>query len=98
MDGAAWATARIAEAKAFAAAAFGSFAASTQSMHERAASSGFWSTAPGLFPGQVAYGDGGLPLFLGGVAVGAVGISGGTGAQDRACADAAAAALSPPQP
>jgi hypothetical protein len=37
---------------------------------------------------------GGLPLTVDGTVVGAVGVSGGTGAQDQAVAEAAAAALS----
>lgn len=44
--------------------------------------------------GRVMIFAGGVPLKVGGTVVGAVGVSGGTGEQDQAVADAAAAALS----
>lgn len=87
MDGAPWVSLRICLGKAFAAAAFGPFSDGTQSMFEGPATSGFWRTAPTFFGGEVVYGDGGVPIVVGGRVIGAVDVSGGTGAQDRECAE-----------
>jgi uncharacterized protein GlcG (DUF336 family) len=43
--------------------------------------------------GRIVVYAGGLPLFEGGGLIGALGVSGGTGEQDAACASAAVAAL-----
>jgi uncharacterized protein GlcG (DUF336 family) len=43
--------------------------------------------------GRIMIFAGGIPLRRGGVVVGAVGVSGGSGVQDQAVAEAAAAAL-----
>jgi uncharacterized protein GlcG (DUF336 family) len=93
MDAAEWATARIAEAKAFTAAAFGGFLPDTAAMFDRMPRSGFWTTAPALFPGSVAYGAGGLRIDRGGVVIGAIGVSGGNGSEDLDVARAGLAAL-----
>lgn len=45
--------------------------------------------------GRIIVYAGGLPIFAGGVLAGALGVSGGTGAQDGACALAALAAVLP---
>lgn len=45
--------------------------------------------------GRVVVYDGGFPIVAGGVFAGAIGVSGGTGAQDAACARAALDAVFP---
>ena len=90
MDGAPFGVVTVALDKAYTSVAFG-------------VPSGDWaeSTAPGApdwgfqgaLGGRMAVYPGGVPLVRDGVIVGAIGVSGGEGHEDLACAEAAAAAL-----
>lgn len=90
LDGAPLLSAQIAQNKAYTVAAFNGLA--THEWYDLIASE------PALLHGMVhterlvVFG-GGVPVTLGGELVGAVGVSGGSSAQDRAIAEAAAAAL-----
>ncbi|MCS6801495.1 MAG: heme-binding protein [Chloroflexota bacterium] len=89
MDGAGWATATIAQAMAETAAAFGIEGARLKPFVQDR-----WFNAITVAGGQPPLaGDAGIPIVLNGRLEGAIGVSGGSGAQDRACALAGLAAI-----
>ncbi|GIW06248.1 MAG: PduO protein [Dehalococcoidia bacterium] len=89
MDGAGWATVKIAVAMAETSAAFRSEGARLKPfVNDR------WFNSIEVAGGQPPLaGDAGIPIVLNGRLEGAIGVSGGSGAQDRACARAGLAAL-----
>lgn len=89
MEGAGWATAQIALAMAETAAAFGIEGARLKPFTQDR-----WFNSITVAGGQPPLaGDAGIPIVLAGRLEGAIGVSGGSGAQDRACALAGLAAL-----
>ncbi len=90
MDGTKLASVRVAETKAWTAAIF-----------QRASGDYSAPTAPGggaygmlnAYPAQLVPVPGGQPIFIEGVCIGGVGVSGGSGEQDDQLAKGAAAAL-----
>lgn len=88
MPGTQYASVAISQHKARAAA---TFRRPTKSFEERVAAAGPGITALTL-DGMIAS-DGGVPIVVGGKVVGAIGVSGGTGAQDGHTATAGAHAL-----
>lgn len=87
LPGAGWVTVGLAQGKARAAVAFG---ASTADLAERWAGAALFTTA--LITqneGDLVPAPGGLPVVVDGEIVGAIGASGGTGAQDAAVLQAA---------
>ncbi|MCS7001592.1 MAG: heme-binding protein [Dehalococcoidia bacterium] len=89
MDGAAWATVDIAIAMAETVTAFGY---PGQSM--KRVENDHWFRGVPLTGGRRALaGEAGMPIRIDGELVGAIGVSGGSGQQDRACAIAALAAI-----
>lgn len=90
MDGAPLLSARIAQDKAYTVAAFQGVP--THQWY------GMIADEPALLHGivhtdRLVIFGGGLPLLVDGLLVGAIGVSGGSAEQDRACAEAGAAAL-----
>ncbi|WP_353114453.1 heme-binding protein [Microbacterium sp.] len=82
LAGAGWVTVGLAQGKARAAVAFGS---STAELAERWAGAPLFATALiAQNSGDLVPAPGGFPIVLDGVVVGAIGASGGTGAQDAA--------------
>ncbi|GLZ48918.1 hypothetical protein Acsp06_51030 [Actinomycetospora sp. NBRC 106375] len=89
-DGAWIGSVDVAINKAFSARAFD---VSTQALGENAQPGGQFYGIQDSNDGRVMIFAGGMPLVSGEVVVGAVGVSGGTGEQDQAVAQAAAGAL-----
>ncbi|WP_333821868.1 GlcG/HbpS family heme-binding protein [Pinisolibacter sp.] len=89
-DGAFTASIDIARDKAWTAATFG---LTTDRLCEALSSRDVLREGIALRPGVVLFG-GGLPIVLDGATVGAIGVSGGSEDDDRACAAAGLAALS----
>jgi uncharacterized protein GlcG (DUF336 family) len=88
-----WFQVESAMAKAFSAIALGE---DTEVTGPKLDSTPFWRTVPSLVAGRGGFGLGGVVLRLGsdpGEVVGAIGVIGGSGAQDLAVAKAGAAAL-----
>ncbi|MDA1096776.1 MAG: heme-binding protein, partial [Chloroflexi bacterium] len=89
MDGARWFTADVARGKAFLTATFGRPSADLAAN----ADNPFFRSMLSHFQGQIVFAAGAVPILQGGIPVGAIGTSGGTGEQDAECAAAGAAAL-----
>ena len=89
MDGARWIAPDVARGKAFATATFGRASGEIAGMSDNP----FFRSMLGLYPGRIVLAQGAVPLMHAGALAGAVGVSGGTGAQDEECASAGAAAL-----
>ena len=90
MDGAWIGSIDVAINKAFTSRAFD---ISTKDLAENAQPGEQFYGIQGSNHGRIMIFAGGIPLKRGGVVVGAVGVSGGSGTQDQAVAEAAAAAL-----
>ena len=91
MDGTKAPAVHVASGKAWTAAMFQRPSADYQGAVSPGGDSfGLWNAFPGYFIPL----DGGLPLFVQGVCVGGVGVSGGTGADDRDLAEVAASLIS----
>ncbi len=90
MDGAWIGSVDISINKAFTARAFD---ISTKDLGENSQPGGQFFGISGSNNGRIMIFAGGIPLIRGGSVVGAVGVSGGTGEQDQAVAQAAAAAF-----
>ncbi|MFN8533740.1 MAG: heme-binding protein [Dehalococcoidia bacterium] len=89
MDGAGWATVAIAQAMAETAAAY-----RTQGKHLRGAVQDRWFNTIEVAGGRPPLpGEAAIPFWLDGQFAGAIGVSGGSGEQDRACAVAGLAAV-----
>ena len=89
MDGASWLTVDIAAAMAYTAAAFKTRAGNLTG----AADQPWFRSLTILSEGNVLPADGGIPIEVGGEIVGAVGVSGGSNAQDQACSEAGLRAI-----
>lgn len=87
MDGAGWITATVAQGKAWTAAAYG--APSAAQKDKVATMPNFASALTTMTHGSYTPQTGGVPVYSGGVLVGAIGASGGTGDQDEAVVTAA---------
>lgn len=90
MDGALWVTARIAESKAVASATFGRPSAEVMG---RGLDPVMFKTIEDLAGRSLMPGDGALPVVVGGVLAGALGVSGGSAELDVEVGQAALAAL-----
>jgi glc operon protein GlcG len=89
MDGAGWATGRIALAMAETSAAFRS-----EGKRLKPFATDRWFNSIAVAGGQPPLpGDAGIPIVINGRFEGAIGVSGGSGAQDRLCAAAGLATL-----
>jgi uncharacterized protein GlcG (DUF336 family) len=88
-DGAFKASVSIAQDKAYTAAVFG---VSTDALSEALSSNPSLHQGIALRPGVVLF-SGGLPIVAEGQVIGGIGVSGGSEADDRACAEAGLAAL-----
>ena len=86
MDGSSWLMMEIATGKARTAAGFGSDLAS---IAERLHSNAFWETVGSVLAGTFVASPGGGRVFMADRLLGAIGVSGGTGEEDEACAEAA---------
>lgn len=89
MDGARWFTADVARGKAFLSATFGRPSADIAEN----ADNPFFRSMLAHFEGKIIFAPGAVPIVQDGVPVGAIGVSGGTGAQDAECATAGVAAV-----
>ncbi len=87
MDGAGWITATVAQGKAWTAAAYG--APSATQKEKMAPMPNFASALTTMTGGSYTPQTGGVPVYRGGVLIGAIGASGGTGDQDEAVCTAA---------
>lgn len=87
MDGCPWLYYEVAQAKAVPAVGF---QRETKVIGERIGSEGFWKSVPFLLAGRFCAGGGGVPVVRDGVFLGAIGVSGGSGDQDDACAHSGA--------
>ncbi len=84
MDGAQWFTADVARGKAFLSATFGRPSADIAEN----ADNPFFRSMLAHFEGKIVFSAGAVPILQDGAPVGAIGVSGGTGAQDAECATA----------
>ena len=84
MDGARWFTADVARGKAFLSATFGRPSADIAEN----ADNPFFRSMLAHFEGKIVFSAGAVPILQDGAPVGAIGASGGTGAQDAECATA----------
>ncbi len=91
MDGAPWITATVAQGKAWTSAAYGTPSAAQK--EKMAAMPNFAGALTTMTHGAYTPQTGAVPVYRGGVLLGAVGASGGTGEQDEAVATAAVTAL-----
>ena len=89
MDGARWFTADVARGKAFLSATFGRPSADIAEN----ADNPFFRSMLAHFQGQIIFAPGAVPIVEDGAPTGAIGVSGGTGAQDAECAAAGVEAL-----
>lgn len=92
MDGAMWITTDIAQAMAYTAAAFRAAGADLVGYADRP-----WFRSLTLMnEGRILPAGGGIPVRVGRELVGAIGVSGGSDAQDRECSEAGLAAIAQP--
>ena len=91
MDGAPWITATVAQGKAWTSAAYGTPSAAQK--EKMATMPNFAGALTTMTLGAYTPQTGAVPVYRGGVLLGAVGASGGTGEQDEAVATAAVTAL-----
>jgi len=91
MDGAPWITATVAQGKAWTSAAYGTPSAAQK--EKMAALPNFAGALTAMTHGSYTPQTGAVPVYRGGVLLGAVGASGGTGEQDEAVAAAAVQAV-----
>jgi uncharacterized protein GlcG (DUF336 family) len=89
MDGASWLTVDIAAAMAYTAAAFKTRAANLAGSADQP----WFRSLTILSEGKVLPANGGIPIEVGGEVVGAVGVSGGSNAQDQECSEAGLEAI-----
>lgn len=89
MDKARWFTADVARGKAFLTATFGRPSGDIAGM----ADNPFFRSMLAMYAGRIVLAQGAVPIMKDGVLQGAIGASGGTGAQDEECSTAGAAAL-----
>ena len=89
MDGARWFTVDVARGKAFLTATFGR---PSGDIAENA-DNPFFRSMLAHFEGKIVFAPGAVPIVQGGAPGGAIGVSGGTGAQDAECAVAGAATV-----
>ena len=90
MDGAPWITADVAQGKAWTAAAYG--VPSAAQKDKMAPMPNFATSITAMTHGRFTPQTGAVPVYRGGVLVGGLGASGGTGDQDEAACIAAVAA------
>ena len=90
MDGAPWITADVAQGKAWTAAAYG--VPSAAQKDKMAPMPNFATSITAMTHGRFTPQTGAVPVYRGGVLVGGLGASGGTGDQDEAACVAAVAA------
>jgi uncharacterized protein GlcG (DUF336 family) len=90
-DGTGFFTPETSRAKAVAAAAFRRPTKEMANLRESAPA--FWGNVTAILGGQALPSIGAVPVISNGKLLGAVGCGGGTGEQDRQCAEAGAAAI-----
>lgn len=91
MDGAPWITATVAQGKAWTSAAYGTPSAAQK--EKMATMPNFAGALTTMTHGAYTPQTGAVPVYRGGVMLGAVGASGGTGEQDETVATAAVTSL-----
>lgn len=91
MDGAPWITATVAQGKAWTSAAYGTPSAAQK--EKMATMPNFAGALTTMTHGAYTPQTGAVPVYRGGVLLGAVGASGGTGEQDETVATAAVTSL-----